>query len=62
MVAAGAAPDLGKIYRTDNGASWSLSPEHTNWPLRAVWLNAAGIGYAAGDEGTVLKTFSGGKE
>lgn len=62
VVAAGAAPDLGRIYRTDNGASWSLSPEHTYWPLRAVWLNAAGIGYAAGDEGTVLKTFSGGKE
>lgn len=62
VVAAGAAPDLGRIYVTEDGASWAVSPEHTNWPLRAVWLNTAGIGYAAGDEGTVLKTFSGGKQ
>jgi photosystem II stability/assembly factor-like uncharacterized protein len=61
VVATGAAPDAGRIYVTENGASWSVSPEHTNWPLRAVWLNASGIGYAAGDEGTVLKTFSGGR-
>ena len=61
VVAAGPAPDLGRIYVTEDGASWSISPEHTNWPLRTVWLNASGIGYAAGDEGTILKTFTGGR-
>lgn len=53
------------IYETANGADpaypWTLSPDHTKSTLRAVWMNTAGIGYAVGDDGTILKTVTGGR-
>lgn len=51
------------IYTTTNGGTtWTLSPDHTKSTLRAVWVDAAGlVSYAAGDNGTILKSTSGGK-
>jgi len=53
------------IYATENGADpafpWTLSPDHTKSTLRAIWMNTAGIGYAVGDDGTILKTLTGGR-
>lgn len=60
----GWSADTGIRY-TENGAStaWSVSGEHTNWTLRALWMsqNVTGLGYAVGDNGTILKTTTGGK-
>ncbi len=53
------------IYLTSNGGDpafpWTLSPDHTKSALRAVWMNTSGIGYAVGDDGTILKSVSGGR-
>jgi photosystem II stability/assembly factor-like uncharacterized protein len=53
------------IYLTQNGADpaypWTLSPDHTKSTLRAVWMNTSGIGYAVGDDGTILRTVTGGR-
>jgi photosystem II stability/assembly factor-like uncharacterized protein len=58
---AGAAPDPGRIYLTSNGGTaWAQSFEHTPWALRGIWMSPAGIGYAVGDNGTILKTTSAG--
>lgn len=51
------------IYTTeDGGASWTLSPDHTSDTLRTIWMASNGLtGYAAGDNGTILKCTTGGK-
>ncbi len=53
-------PD-GVFYTEDGGSGWTRSFEHTKWTLRAVWMGSGGVGFAAGDRGTVLGTLTGGK-
>ena len=51
----------GAIYRTDDaGASWSLAHQAPHG-LRSVDMLGPLVGYAAGEGGTVLQTFDGGK-
>ncbi len=58
----GPASDPGQIFMTTNGGTlWSASPEHTHWPYNAVWANSAGVGYAVGNFGTIVKTVTGGQ-
>lgn len=60
MLSGGIAGD-GIFLTNDGGASWSRSPDHTRWTLRALWMGANGTGFAVGDQGTVLKTVTGGR-
>ena len=47
---------------TNGGKHWSTSPDHSVYPLRAIWIDPTGkIGYAAGDSGIILRTTTGGK-
>lgn len=56
-----------RIYTTEMAANpltpdWQLSPMHTSAALRGVWMSPSGlVGYAVGENGTILKTISGGK-
>ncbi|HIH01487.1 TPA: hypothetical protein HA259_05360 [Thermoplasmata archaeon] len=51
----------GIFYTEDSASTWTRSPEHTRWTLRSVWMNGSGTGYAAGDNGTILRTLTGGR-
>jgi len=57
-------PFTGGLFGTSDGAlTWQQSYVHTKWQLRAVWtspLNPALV-YAVGDNGTILKTTTGGQ-
>jgi photosystem II stability/assembly factor-like uncharacterized protein len=55
--------DLGGIfYTTDGGANWGTSYAHSKDKPRAVWMSRSifGLGYIVADDGTILKTMSGG--
>jgi photosystem II stability/assembly factor-like uncharacterized protein len=55
---------LGQVYTTiDGGNSWQVSPVHSKDKPRAVWMSRTvpGLGYILADDGTILKTVSGGK-
>jgi len=50
------------IFATqDSGAVWTPSYEHTKWTLHAAWMGSNSVGYAVGDNGTVLKTLTAGR-
>jgi hypothetical protein len=53
------------IYETTQGAApgfpWVLSPDHTKSTLRAIWMSSSGLGTAVGDDGTILRTITGGR-
>ncbi len=54
----------GKLHYTVDGAvNWTLSPAHTKDPMKFVWMSpsVAGLGYAVGSDGTILKTLTGGQ-
>jgi photosystem II stability/assembly factor-like uncharacterized protein len=59
MLSGGIAGD-GIFLTDDGGASWTRSAEHTRWTLCALWMGAHGTGFAVGDQGTILKTLTGG--
>lgn len=64
MIATTSAPFAGGIFTTDNaGLTWTRSYVHTKNLLRAVWMSPTvpGLAYAAGDNGTILRTTSNGK-
>jgi photosystem II stability/assembly factor-like uncharacterized protein len=57
-------PFTGGVFAsTDGGMTWGQLYVHTKNQLRATWFSPTvpGLGYAVGDNGTVLKTVSGGK-
>ncbi len=53
----------GASFTTDGGASWNRAYVHTKWQLRSVWASpiVPGLVYAVGDNGTILKTTTGGQ-
>jgi photosystem II stability/assembly factor-like uncharacterized protein len=53
--------DGGIFVTEDGGPTWDRCPEHTRWTLRALWMNSNGVGCAVGDNGTVLRTATGGR-
>ncbi len=53
--------DGGILFSESGGTAWSPSFEHTAWVLRGIWMSGLNIGYAVGDNGTILKTATGGK-
>lgn len=57
-------PFTGGVFSTaDAGSNWSHLYVHTKWQLRGVWMSplVPGLGYVVGDNGTILKTLSGGQ-
>ena len=57
-------PFTGGVFSTvDGAATWTHLYVHTKWQLRAVWFSptVAGLGYVVGDNGTILKTTTGGQ-
>lgn len=56
--------NAGGIYTTiDGAATWQTSYPHTKDTPRAVWMSptVAGLGYVVCNNGTILKTITGGK-
>jgi photosystem II stability/assembly factor-like uncharacterized protein len=56
--------DAGGVYTTSNGGTtWELSPVHSKDKPRAVWMSRGvpGLAYIVADDGTILKSMSGGK-
>lgn len=57
----GLTVDGGIFVTSDGGTDWTRSFEHTNWTLRAICVAGDGVtAWAAGDNGTILKTTTGG--
>ena len=58
------APFTGGVFTTaTGGSSWARLYVHTKWPLRGIWMSPSvpGLGYVVGDNGTILKTTTGGQ-
>ncbi|HVE38962.1 MAG TPA: PA14 domain-containing protein [Planctomycetota bacterium] len=56
--------NLGGVFTTINGgATWELSSVHSKDKPRAVWMSRTvpGLAYIVADDGTILKTLSGGR-
>jgi len=53
----------GVFYSEDDGTTWKRSYVHTKDNLHAIWMSptVAGLGFAVGDNSTILKTTTGGK-
>ena len=63
-IASDPAPFTGGVFTTVNGgATWTRSYVHTKWPLHAIWTSPLNplLVYVVGDNGTILKTTTGGQ-